>query len=307
MQDPILFFTNTLITIADRTITKTSTKNNKPTKPWFHDECKQAISDRKCALRNLRHHPTSTNLDTLRIRRAKARQTIRVAKKNSWQSFVSKINKNTPIRKIWNMLHKIQEKNIKQPIKHLHINNQHITTLPDIANTIANTISYNSSTNNYSPAFQNYKAEAEQHLLNFISDNTESYNHPIQLDELISAINSSKDSSPGPDNVHYQLLKHLPTCLLKLLLSIFNHYWTTDTSPTSWHKAAIIPIPKPGKDHTNPSNYRPIALTSCLCKIFEKILNAHLMWFLEYHKFITPERSGFRKQRGTLDLVSDCF
>ena len=25
------------------------------------------------------------------------------------------------------------------------------------------------------------------------------------------------------------------------------------------------------------------------------------MWFLEYHKFITPERSGFRKQRGTLD------
>ena len=63
MQDTILFFTNTLITIADRTIPKTSTKNNKPTKPWFSDECKQAISDRKCALRNLRHHPTSTNLD----------------------------------------------------------------------------------------------------------------------------------------------------------------------------------------------------------------------------------------------------
>ena len=25
------------------------------------------------------------------------------------------------------------------------------------------------------------------------------------------------------------------------------------------------------------------------------------MWFLEYNKFITPEQSGFRKQRGTVD------
>ena len=45
-------FFSSLITIADGTIPKTSTKNNKPTKPWFNDEYKQAISDRKCALRN---------------------------------------------------------------------------------------------------------------------------------------------------------------------------------------------------------------------------------------------------------------
>ena len=33
--------------------------------------------------------------------------------------------------------------------------------------------------------------------------------------------------------------------------------------------ATVIPIPKPGKDHTNPTNYRPIALTSSQSKIFE--------------------------------------
>jgi len=300
-QDPILFFTNTLISIANNTIPKTSTKNNKPNKPWINDDCKQAINERKSALRNLRHHPTITNLETLRIKRAKARRTIRTAKKNSWQSFVSKINKNTPMRKIWNMIHKIQGKNVKQPIKHLNVNGQTISQLPEIANTIASTISYNSSTKNYSPNFQKYKTQAEQHTIYFTSDNTESYNHPIQLEELKDAINSSKDSTPGPDNIHYQLLKHLPPCSLQLLLSIFNHYWTTDTFPSTWHNATVIPIPKPGKDHTNPTNYRPIALTSCLCKIFEKILNARLMWFLEYNKFITPEQSGFRKQRGTVD------
>ena len=94
----------------------------------------------------------------------------------------------------------------------------------------------------------------------FASDNTEYYNHPIQLEELKDAINSSKDSTPGPDNIHCQLLKHLLPCSLQLLLSIFNHYWTADAFPSTWHNATVIPIPKPGKDHTNPTNYRPIAL-----------------------------------------------
>ena len=107
-QDSILFFTNTLISIANNSIPKTSTKNTKPNKPWINDKCKRAIKERKSALHDLQRHPTITNLETLRIKRAKARRTIRTAKKNSWRSFVTKITKNTPMRKIWNMIHKIQ-------------------------------------------------------------------------------------------------------------------------------------------------------------------------------------------------------
>ena len=73
--------------------------------------------------------------------------------------------------------------------------------------------------------------------------------------------------------------------------------------PHSWHQATIIPIPKPGKDHTNPSNYRPIALTSCLCKLMEKLVNKRLMWFLETNKKISKFQSGFRKNRSTLDQL----
>jgi len=115
-QDSILFFTNTLISIANNSIPKTFTKNTKPNRPWINDECKQAIKERKSALNDLQRHPTITNLETLRVKRAKARRTIQTAKKNSWRSFVTKINKNTPMRKIWNMIHKIQGKNVKQPI-----------------------------------------------------------------------------------------------------------------------------------------------------------------------------------------------
>ena len=130
----------------------------------------------------------------------------------------------------------------------------------------------------------------------------EDYNSPISLEELLDAISKSHDSAPGADDIHYQFLKHLPKCSQTLLLDLFNHYYINDLFPDSWHNATIIHIPKPHKDHSNPTNYRPIALTSCLCEILERIINNRLMWYLETNKFLTPEQSGFRKQRSTVDL-----
>ena len=60
--------------------------------------------------------------------------------------------------------------------------------------------------------------------------------------------------------------------------------WYLDNRKLPRHMAIVIPLLKPGKDHTDPSNYRPIALTSCLCKLMEKLVNKRLMWFLENDK-----------------------
>ena len=79
----------------------------------------------------------------------------------------------------------------------------------------------------------------------------------------------TNDSSAGPDEINYQLLKHLPSSSLLLLLNIFNKIWLSRDFPSDWRKVIVIPIPKPGKDPTNPTNYHPIALTSCICKTME--------------------------------------
>ena len=63
----------------------------------------------------------------------------------------------------------------------------------------------------------------------------------------------------------------------------------------------IIPIPKPDKDLTNPTNYRPIALTSCLCKVFEWLVNNRLVWHLEHHGLLNNIQSGLKKGRNTID------
>ena len=137
--------------------------------------------------------------------------------------------------------------------------------------------------------------------MNFKSQNNEIYNKDFNLDELVEAIQLSHDSATCPDEIHYQMLKHLPDASLETLLNIFNYIWTTGKFPDGWQYATIIPIPKPGKDPAEPKNYRPIALTSCLCKTLERMINKRLTWFLESNNHISRFQSGFISDRSTTD------
>ena len=66
---------------------------------------------------------------------------------------------------------------------------------------------------------------------------------------------------------------------------------------SSWHNGTMLPIPKPGKDHSDPSNYRPIVLSSCLCKRMERMINDRLVWYLETKSICTCIQCVFRKNR----------
>ena len=158
--------------------------------------------------------------------------------------------------KVWNMIQRIKGKGTNSTIKHLNCDDNILTSKKDIANALAKSMS--------------------KHKLNFTSDNGEDYNELFPLDELLPSLNKAKDTAVGPDDIHYQLLKHLPESCLLVLRDIFNNIWLTGNFPPSWHDAIIVPIPKPGKDHTDPINYRPISLTSSVCKTLERMVNNRL-------------------------------
>ena len=63
----------------------------------------------------------------------------------------------------------------------------------------------------------------------------------------------------------------------------------------------LIPIPKPGKGHAEPANDRSIALTICLCKTLERMINKRLVWDLESNNLISKFQSGYRAERRTND------
>ena len=97
----------------------------------------------------------------------------------------------------------------------------------------------------------------------------------------------------------------VPEDTLKILKEILNNIWISADSPQQWRAATVIPIPKPNKDHIDPLSYRPIALTSCLCKVLERMINKRLIWYLEKYRIPDKSQCGFRKHRSTTDhLVS---
>ena len=98
------------------------------------------------------------------------------------------------------------------------MNGQKITQPKDIANTIVEAISFNSSTTHYSTKFQSIKNRQERTPIIFQSNNTEPYNQPFSFDEFRTAFGKSHDTAPGPDHILYQISKHLPKVSLQFLL-----------------------------------------------------------------------------------------
>lgn len=87
------------------------------------------------------------------------------------------------------------------------------------------------------------------------------------------------------------------------ILELFNKIWQEGKLPKFWKNATIHPSPKPGKDSSNPENYRPICLTSHLGKLMEKIAESGLNYFLEYKCPFKKYQTGFRKSKSTTDAL----
>ena len=182
---------------------------------------------------------------------------------------------------------RVTSQNINEPVNHLSQGSRRAISEKHITNLIAENFAQVSFTKNYSNQFNSIRIKEQKNKIKFTSDNIESYNQPFSLIELQNSISKSKNSALGPDGIHYTLLKELPTISLKYLLDIYNNIWISDNIPTIWKQAITIPILKKQKNPSNPTSYRPIALTSCTCKTPERMINLRLTWFLESNNFLS--------------------
>ena len=99
------------------------------------------------------------------------------------------------------------------------------------------------------------------------------------------------------------MLKHLPRSGMDFLLHIFNLSWSSHSFPSIWKTSSIIPIHKMAKPFDSPASFRPISLTSCVSKLFERIILSRLLFFLESNSVLSPRQAGFRPGQSTLDQI----
>ena len=120
---------------------------------------------------------------------------------------------------------------------------------------------------------------------------------------LAAASNLLSSTATGPDKVAYPMLKHLPRSGMNFLLHIFNLSRSSHSFPSIWKTSSIIPIHKMGKPLDSPASFRPISLTSCVSKLFERIILSRLLFFLESNSILSSRQAGFRPGRSTLDQI----
>ena len=170
-----------------------------------------------------------------------------------------------------------------------------LTEPEEIAEALADHYQSVSSNLSYTTSFLETKSKIESRPLRYPELENEPYNQAFTLQELFHVLDSVKGSSPGPDRIHYEMLRRLPFYAKRSLLTVFNEIWTGDEFPQEWRQSLLIPILKPGKDPKIPASHRPIMLTSCLCKTMERMVNRRLAATLETRKLLDPRPYGFRK------------
>ena len=107
------------------------------------------------------------------------------------------------------------------------------------------------------------------------------------------------DKSPGMDQMHPRLLKELADTISAPLAIIFQATVHTSDLPQQWKDASITPIFKKG-DRRVAANYRPVSLTSVVCKVMERLVVNQVLDHVKGNSLLCEEQHGFQSGRSTV-------
>lgn len=100
------------------------------------------------------------------------------------------------------------------------------------------------------------------------------------------------NKAPGLDGLHPRILKEMAEVISTPITDIFRKSVSSGELPTTWLQAVITPIFKKG-DRSDASNYRPVSLTSILCKTLERIIIIHILNHLKSNHLKCKQQHGF--------------
>ena len=266
-------------------IKRTSSKYPTTSPIWWNSACSEAVKQRSAAFKKYRTSGSPCDFLSYQNICAKTTRSFKLAKKKSWHNFCSTLNYSTSIQYLWTTA-----KKYKKCVN--RINPSHNEEwFPTFCDKVAPPYvpSRNESCPSSLPTSSNL--DPSSHMLSA----------PFSFKELTSAIFSRSSIASGIDGISVILLQNISNKATDLLLRILNDIWISGLIPHSWKQYHVIPIPKP---NTSPTAFRPIALSSALCKTVEYIIKIRLDWFLEKNNLIPNNLFGFRRGLGTMECLS---
>lgn len=137
-------------------------------------------------------------------------------------------------------------------------------------------------------------------LPNASSSSSGYHNSDLTEGKLLDAIKEmNANSAPGPDGIPAFFYRDYADILVKPIQKIWRMSLDSGTMPEGTAQAVITPQHK-GGSRCDPANYRPVALTNHLTKIFERVLRKDLVNYLESNNLTNDSQHGFRAGRSTI-------
>ncbi|KAK6042474.1 hypothetical protein COOONC_20020, partial [Cooperia oncophora] len=115
--------------------------------------------------------------------------------------------------------------------------------------------------------------------------------HEIEIFDLRSK-NALNSHSVTPDFIPLHLIKRTAHCLALPLELLFNLSYMRSEVPSRWRHSFIVPVPKK-PPFSNPSNYRPISVTSVFARLFEKIVKGKVTTYLNRKQSYSHKSARF--------------
>ena len=268
-----------------------STKTNKP---WFNSACSRAIRCRDAAFRNYRRLQTPETHALYISSRNRAKSVLRDTKNSFLRRKCNNLAGSSSSRSFWHFAKNVNSNFASSSFPPLISSDGSTAVLPSTKAELFSETFASNSTLDDSGAIPSTPPPSNS-FMPIIK---------ISSKDVISALSElNTKKAYGPDGIPPAVLKTCASELAPCLGKLFRLCLSSSTFPSCWKKALIQPVPKKG-DPSNPSNYRPIALTSILSKVFESIINKKIWKHLNSSNLISDRQYGFRKERSTGDLLS---
>lgn len=267
--------------------------------PWECSALRRKRKEKDASWQDFDNNPTSTYLNVA-LQKNKAYETLECKKILQHENKIVQCMKTNP-KVFYKYMH--SKRKIKEAVSSLKDENNKLTeSAKDTANLLASFFSSTFVQEPYGPLQQDFYKKCE----NLIPDLNIS---PTDVKKLLEKVNTSK--SPGTDKINPKLLCSLADNdqFVNSVTTLFKKCFETGSIPLQWKTANVIALHKKGSKSLA-SNYRPISLTSIVCKLYEQLIRKHIMNHVrtsiskKQHGFL-PGRSCLSNLLEALDTIFD--
>ena len=293
-------FSDILIDVANQHIPCINYTKRPTDKPWMNNNIRMQIRQRNRLFQKAKFKKSNIHLMNYKNKSNEVITLIREAKSNYFQKLKQTLSDpNTRPKQWYKIANEITNlKNKRNPPPPLKNNNKIDIHPFDKAQTLNKHFASISKVENPPPL-----PPEEEINPTFTLENIS-----ITEQDVKDQLHSLKISKPGgPDEISPKLIKTIGYSLIKPLTLFFNKTLSLGQVPSHFKMANISAIFKNKGDSQDPTNYRPISITSCIGKMLEKIIFKYLYNYLETHQIISNFQSGFRPKDSTVNQLLEIY